>query len=198
MPKGYQHNKFAYQGSSIDFIDYEGARYLQGEDSWLFKNLPNPKPTTPAESESSMWVEIPRYSPKTVHEYGCFVDGSWLGPACSSLLRSDPAAWNLAYLSHDYDLQPINPSFPFIDLIQDTLSVPIDPRDLLQTGNQLSSRPSFRDLLRLPPWEFVGSVRLLRNLASLPLYDEYGHDWFETIEFRSKAVPSRIEANLGA
>ena len=123
-----------------------------------------------------------RYSPKPRESYKQVRPGFAFGPATSALLGA-PEAWNLAWLSHDYDqcLEPANPNFTV--LVRRTCQTRLDGSGL---GITDSLDLLVGSLLLRPAPRFVYLIRQSPLLPQLPLYQAYGDAWLQDIEQRSR------------
>jgi hypothetical protein len=121
-----------------------------------------------------------RYSPKPIESYHV---GHPLAPMKSRLL-TDPATWNLAYLSHDYEEQPAHHDPDFTTLVRKSSQMSLDgsgwgvghPRETLLAS-----------WLDLPPARFM--YLLIRNerlLFSLPIYQAYNLEWLKNSMHRQR------------
>lgn len=124
-----------------------------------------------------------RYSPRPLDEYHSTVNGRPYGPATSSLLAT-PEAWNLAYLSHDYDrlLQPMDPYFT--TNVRRTVQSRLDGGGPDLAGS-LPVNLLVQSLLRLPAPRFVYLIQKNVHYKTLPMYLAYGDAWLKTIEQRA-------------
>lgn len=116
-----------------------------------------------------------RYSPHAAPNYA-------IGQ--SLLLKTDPEAWNLAWLSYDVRNGP-HPDPHFTTLVRRTLQV------VLATGSiDLISRypdnDTVRGLLKLPPPQAVARLQTCSHFLDLPLFAAYGAQWVTTINERSR------------
>ena len=110
-----------------------------------------------------------RYSPKPIEQYGRTIEGKFYGPSESLLIHGDEAAWNLAYLSFDYESRPVSPDSQFTTLVHRTLAVgPI------------------RAWLAKPAPQFVQLIEAYPQTKDLALFKAYGIDWLQTIDERSR------------
>lgn len=136
---------------------------------------------------ASMTTKPVRYSPKPLIEYQANYKGRPYGPATSSLLTASPEAWNLAYLSHDYDslLQPADPYFTTnvrrtvqsrLDGSGPDLSGTVPPKQLVQ------------GMLHLDAPRFVYLIQKRPHLRTLPMYLAYGESWVQTMEQRARKI----------
>jgi hypothetical protein len=109
------------------------------------------------------------YSPRPIEEYSRFAHGVGIGPAYSGVLRADPEAWNLAWLSHPFEHSPNHP----------------DPNFTVLVGKSLT--PQLRALLKLPAGAFWDAASVTGLLAKTPLYGAYGKAWVDTVFDRAVA-----------
>ena len=126
-------------------------------------------------------IKLIRYSPRPIEEYG--KPNSPARPANSRLL-SDPAAWNLAFLSFDYGTAVMHPDPNFTTLVRRTVQSALDG-----SGPDLTGVKGDHELvghwLYLTPPEFVYQVTRHSVLKSLPMYQAYGQEWLRTIDHRA-------------
>ena len=124
-----------------------------------------------------------RYSPRPLETYQTGEPGARYGPATSTLLSSQEA-WNLAYLSFDYEasLQPLDPHFTVH--VRRTCQTRLDGNGLELVSSD--DRGLVSSWLRLPAPRFVHLVRNHKHMKELPLYEAYGDRWIATIEQRSR------------
>lgn len=116
-----------------------------------------------------------RYSPKPIEQYGRTIEGKFYGPSESLLIHGDDAAWNLAYLSFDYESRPVSPDSNFTTLVHRTLGMgPI------------------RQWLANPAPQFVALVGEYDGLSQLPLFKAYGHEWIVTMDKRSRKAATHV------
>ena len=59
-----------------------------------------------------------RYSPKPIEGYGVTHEGTFYGPSNFGFLNKDPEAWNLAFLSHDFEERPTLKDPKFTTLVR--------------------------------------------------------------------------------
>lgn len=117
-----------------------------------------------------------RYSPKPISAYGF--------SASSTLLNTDVAAWNLAYLSWDVDNKVMWPDPYFSTHVRRTIQFVIADGVSDVTGMTPDSE-SVRGYFLLPAPRAVLLVQGMRHFSSLPMYKAYGEVWRETIVARS-------------
>ena len=121
-----------------------------------------------------------RYSPRPIEKYSTRASG----PATSNFLREDPAAWNLAFLSHDYDDRREHPDPKFTSLVRSSTQMILSSGSLDLAGLQPPLK-KVQGLMGLPAPQAVVNLLKLRRLGQLPLYRAYGADWCDTIQRRS-------------
>lgn len=128
---------------------------------------------------------IPRYSPEPIEAYSVKAGSNWVGPAYSRMLRSDAEAWNLAWLSHPYELRPEHEDGRFTVIVSHTVNM-IRDTGALDTDRRLGPRATLRGLLRLPPNQFWFAIN--NDLAKrTPMYRIYGDRWLHTVMVRAQA-----------
>jgi hypothetical protein len=120
---------------------------------------------------------IPRYSPKPIEDYSPVVRGIGVGPAYSALLAKDLEAWNLAWLSHEYEKSPEHDDPMFTTLVSRTLRMVRDTGSAGPPGVFVPAHRTVRGLLRLPPGEFWDHMAAEGLLRKTPLYAAYGEAW---------------------
>lgn len=132
-----------------------------------------------------------RYSPKPIEAYS--VPHLQGGPAFAEFLRNDAEAWNLAFLSHPYELRAEHPDPQFTILVRRTVNTVLASGSVDIVG-KLPAYLLVRGLLRRPADEFVREIAAARALAAgedrpllemLPLYVAYGDDWVNSILSRA-------------
>lgn len=137
-----------------------------------------------------------RYSPKPIEDYNVVVPGGvHAGPGHSFMLRADEEAWNLAFLSHPYELKPEHPDPQFTTLVQRTVNVVLDTGEIDRIGRVPPHR-KVRSTLWLPAPDFLQEIRtrlipakgkgMVQLVHRLPLYLAYGDSWFNVMLQRSK------------
>lgn len=132
-------------------------------------------------TQSTETHPVIRYSPRPISEYSRKTAGIETGPPGSAMLRTG-AAWNLAYLSHDYDLGP-PPSPDFTVMVRRTCQTKLDGSGFDVATEDPSG--TVAALLALPAPRFVFLIKSHPVLSALPLYAKYGHSWLDTITKRS-------------
>lgn len=99
------------------------------------------------------------------------------------ILHSDPDAWNLAYLSWDWE----DGAFPDPHLsvnVWHTLMFVMET-GVVDLANQAHNNDKVRGLMRNPPPRVVHLITNLPNLASTPMFKAYGQQWVDTMTQRS-------------
>lgn len=116
-------------------------------------------------------TDILRYSPHPIEAYsGTLPDGRRYGPANNKYLANCSKAWNLAYLSHPFEIEA-EPDCPvFGQLIQETLDY----------YNEEGF--CFGDLMGAPAPYVVKT--LTQGCRGLPMYEVFGRRWLATIDER--------------
>jgi hypothetical protein len=128
-------------------------------------------------------THIIRYSPRPRAAYQGKVNGSLYGPSTSGLLETTEA-WNLAFLSNDFETRLHHPDPYFTTNVRRTTQTLLDGSAVdLTESFPLSERVAC--LLRLPAPRFVYLVHRFAHLEQLPMYRAYGDEWLVTIEERS-------------
>jgi hypothetical protein len=126
------------------------------------------------------------YSPQPLSTYRWRSGESEYGPATSALLTTQ-AAWNLAYLSHDYANVRVPPDPMFTVHVRKTTQVRLDGSGGDLTG---MSKGLVGELLLLPAPRFVYLIKHHPVLPQLPMFKSYGQQWLEVIEKRSRICVS--------
>jgi hypothetical protein len=125
-----------------------------------------------------------RYSPRPKETYQGSLEGTRYGPATSTLLDTQEA-WNLAYLSHDFEKVLMHKDPYFTTNVRRTTQTLLDGSGLDLTGSSPLSR-HVASLLRAPAPRFVYLIQRHAVLTSLPMYTAYGEAWLATIEARAR------------
>lgn len=107
-----------------------------------------------------------RYSPLPRNQYGPF--------AASSLLTSE-AAWNLAWLSHDYEGRK-GPNAKFTTAVRSTLAVCTDTGDIDVLGLE---NPVLRlsNFMTFPPDIAIAAIHASPFFTKMPLHQLLGAKW---------------------
>ena len=116
-----------------------------------------------------------RYSPEPI--------GSYRFAQMFSFLVEDPVAWNLAYLSWDFDTASGPPDTDFSVNVRRTLQYDLVARRLDLTGD--GSHNTVRELLKHPPPRAVKLLTELPQVRELHLFKAYGTIWLDTLRKRS-------------
>ena len=117
-----------------------------------------------------------RYSPKPISAYSM--------SAGSTLLNSDVAAWNLAYLSWDMENKPMWPDPHFSTHVRRTIQFVIRDGYSDVTG-QTPDSESVRGYFLLPAPRAAHLVQRMVHFKDLPMYKNYGEVWRRTMIERS-------------
>jgi hypothetical protein len=132
-------------------------------------------------------IDFVRYSPQPLSFYSAKVHGVRIGPMQSPFFADDPEAWNLAFLSHDYESSLLHPDPNFTVHVRRTIQTVI-ATGLPDLTNLVPAELSIRGQLRLPA--SVAAAFLLYKLPCnivemLPLFKAYGRPWLEMLERRA-------------
>ena len=112
-----------------------------------------------------------RYSPQPIEYYSRNLLDLRVGPAQSPFLRDDPLAWNLAWVSHNYDATPQASDPKFTTHVRET-----------------ARNHELRKHLNKLPEQFYHAVFVLqpRLVRSLPMFAAYGLPWVNTVQQRAR------------
>lgn len=124
-----------------------------------------------------------RYSPRPLSEYAKTLGALTVGPYDSPMLRTT-AAWNLAYLSYDYEKSMQHHDPQFTVHVRRTAQTRLDGSGV-DLADQDDPTTTVAGWLALPAPRFVHLVANHPILHSLPLFKAYGQDWLSTITARS-------------
>ena len=113
------------------------------------------------------------------------VDGVFRGPSTLPYLARDLEAWNLAYLSFNFDAKPVCPFPEFGPLVARTMRTDLTTGLSHPPGVHLPRHLTLRPLLRQPPREFASSLLEHPAVRQLPLYRGFGEDWLRVVFERS-------------
>lgn len=133
-----------------------------------------------------------RYSPKPIEHYGRTIAGKFIGPAMMMMLMDDPEAWNLAYLSFDFEKRPVHTNAQFTVLISRTLATRLDTGVVDHSG-KVPDKVLVRHLLRAPAPFFVEAMAKHPLLTQLPLYRALGPAWWLTVCERSRHAAAYVD-----
>lgn len=117
-----------------------------------------------------------RYSPEPI--------GSYRFASLYKFLVEDPAAWDLAYLSWDFEAARKPPDANFSVSVRRTLQFDLVAGKLDLTGEAPPSH-TIRGLLQHPPPRAVKLITEHPKLRELQLFKAYGTIWLETLLKRS-------------
>lgn len=119
-----------------------------------------------------------RYSPVPIEEYGA--------PTSSSgFLNDDQDAWNLAYLSWDFDKRKTWPDPLFSTHVRRTLQFVI-ASGALDLTNEANTSRTVRGFLRAPAPAAAYQMTRMRRVKELPLYLAYGEEWLNRVNARAR------------
>lgn len=118
-----------------------------------------------------------RYSPHPIAHYGM--------SAGSSLLTSDEAAWNLAYLSWDIEHHPLWPDPHFSTHVRRSIQFVLATGRSDITGTT-EDRYTVRGFMTRPAPEAVAKIAGMVHLKQLPLFLAYGEKWLDTLQARAR------------
>lgn len=116
-----------------------------------------------------------RFSPRPVTDYGV--------PSKSAILSNDHEAWNLCYLSFDWETHTHHPDPQFsVNILRTLQFVP-------ETGEIDIAREcpehTVRAFLRTTPHVAVKRILSMPRVSSLPMVRAYGAGWLKTISDRA-------------
>lgn len=117
-----------------------------------------------------------RYSPKDVEKYA--------GPSRSLILNADAQAWNLAYLSYDFEAHVYHPDPHFAVHVRRTLQFVLMTGELDLSGN-VPMNLTVRGLLTRPAPYAARQILRMKRHRELALHQAYGSRWLVTLDERS-------------
>lgn len=117
-----------------------------------------------------------RYSPEPI--------GSYRFASLYKFLVEDPVAWDLAYLSWDFEAAKGPPDASFSTHVRRTLQFDLVSGRLDLTGG-VHPLHTLRGLLRYPAPRAVKLISELPLCHELQLFRAYGPAWLRTLEVRS-------------
>lgn len=118
-----------------------------------------------------------RFSPEPVHAYqaaGMF-----------KLLLEDEAAWNLAYLSWDFDNPELRPDPNFSVNVRRTLQFVLATGQIDLTES-VSRLEKVHGLINGIPPQVARRLTELKRVTELPLFKAYGQSWLDMVLCRSR------------
>lgn len=127
-----------------------------------------------------------RFSPKPITEYAL--------PSKSAILANDEEAWNLCYLSFDWDNQPFHPDPQFSVNILRTLQFVAD-NGVIDLANECPDL-TVRAFLRSTPHLAVKRILSMRRVSSLPMFRAYGAGWLKMIAKRAESWREPFDEQL--
>ena len=127
-----------------------------------------------------------RYSHKPIEDYKAVINGRTYGPASSAIL-CEPEAWNLAFLSHDFDACFTHSDPYFSTNVRRTVQSKLDGTGPDLVG-EYPPTALVQSLLNLSAPRFVYLIRRSPVLETLPMYLAYGPTWVDLIDQRARLV----------
>lgn len=128
---------------------------------------------------------ILRYSPHPIDAYSTVsAQGIRLGPASSKLLGYSQEAWNLAWLSHPYEVRMEHPDPQFTTHVRRTTQYVLATGEVDLAGSH-PARCCVKSWLSLPAPQAVRLISTFPARHELPLFKAYGPDWLRMIDQRS-------------
>lgn len=119
-----------------------------------------------------------RYSPNTIESYGA-------PTSSSSFFKDDQEAWNLAYLSWDFDKCKTWPDPHFSTHVRRTLQFVIATGALDLTAD-VNTGGKVRCFLRAPAPAAAYQITNMLRVKELPLYLAYGEAWLTRVNARAR------------
>jgi hypothetical protein len=118
-----------------------------------------------------------RYSPEPI--------GAYKIASMFKLLADDETAWNLAYLSWDFEATRGYPDAHFSVHCHRTLQF------IVETGEfdliaAVPNKYKVRGLMSCPPPQAAYRIANLSRMKELPLFRAYGQTWLDTLYARSR------------
>ena len=142
-----------------------------------------------------------RYSPRPVASYVRTIRAKAgsisTGPAASAILAGRLEAWNLAYLSHDYEASLQHPDPHFTVRVLHTTQFVIETGEI-DIGGMLLPEKCIMHFMQAPPARAVKLLLGMRLLKQTPLYVSYGDAWLETIQNRGFALSCDSPVPVGS
>jgi hypothetical protein len=132
-----------------------------------------------------------RYSEKPIDAYGLQGDGAHQGPATLDLLKCDLEAWNLAYLSFDFEATPGIPPPEFMHLLARTLRMDLQTGTVHGPGTRLMREVTIRPLLERGPRAFANQLLAHPRVRQMPLYQGFGERWL-TLVFERACIAREV------
>ncbi|MFM9881033.1 MAG: hypothetical protein ACKVOO_11575 [Burkholderiaceae bacterium] len=124
-----------------------------------------------------------RYSPKPVQDYDLNLGGLLVGPGQSPFLAGSFEAWNLAYLSHDFEAEPVHPNPGFTTACRATTNYFLDQGVVDLIGNG-PAHMKVQGLLRRNPEDFLRALTRHPNHKKTALYLLLGATWIGIMQSR--------------
>lgn len=119
-----------------------------------------------------------RYSPQPLTSY----------PSAKmfGLLAADELAWNLGYLSFDFESGKLPPDSHFSVNVHRTLMFVMDTGEIDLTGKKPKHK-QIRGLMHGPAVQVAHRIATLARVKQLPLYLAYGAPWLALLHNRAQA-----------
>lgn len=117
-----------------------------------------------------------RYSPEPI--------GSYRFAPLYKFLTDDPVAWDLAYLSWDFEACKEPPDAQFSTVVRRTLQF-VTASGRIDLANTQPPNLTVRGLMRHPAPRAVKLILDLHRLPELPLFQAYSTRWLDTFQTRS-------------
>jgi len=127
-----------------------------------------------------------RYSPYPVTHYPV--------PAASKFLAMDEQAWNLAWLSFDFDNFVAHKDARFSSHVLATVRTVIG--SMVEDVTNDDQDKTLRSFLLHPAPKAVKLILGVKHFEQLPMYRAYGQEWADTILSRSKLYREAYDAEL--
>lgn len=117
-------------------------------------------------------------------------------PNASKFLNKDEQAWNLAWLSFDFDKAVAHPDPKFSVNVYQTVQTMVrnGVMDVANTHPELT----VREYLKQPAPKAVQLILAMTHLDKLPMYKAYGPEWVNTILQRSHLAQEEHDPALDA
>lgn len=132
-------------------------------------------------------MAIGRYSPAPIESYKS---------ACMfKLLVDDEVAWNLAYLSWDFEANHGYPDAYFSTHCHRTLQFVISTGEL-DLASKVPNELKVRGLMSGPAPQVVLRIINLSRVRELPLFRAYGQNWLDTLIARSRLYREPYDAEF--
>lgn len=128
-----------------------------------------------------------RYSPEPIESYRF--------ATLFKFLVDDPIAWDLAYLSWDFEAGKDIPDPQFSTNVRRTLQF-VTRSGVIDLANEAPPAATVRGLMRHTPPRSVKLILGLPRLVELPMFKAYGPPWAKTLQSRSRLYREPHDAGL--